>query len=132
MDANSQYELYLIKQELQNITNELDTISLGVRRDFTGIGNEKCASSLTTAANHYRNVKSQLDKMDLSALSDEYLAAHSPIQAMPTSINTEGPSPAKSRSSIPTQPKNSSKTVPASKESKISNPIKEIFQWLFK
>lgn len=64
MDANSQYELYLIKNELQSIIDELDSIAYGVKVDFKGIGNEKCAASISEIANEYRNVKKQLEKMD--------------------------------------------------------------------
>lgn len=74
MDANAQYELYLIKKELQDIATELDNIANGVRRDFIGIGNDKCANSISSSAKHYRDVKAQLEKMDLSALSDEFIA----------------------------------------------------------
>ena len=54
MDANAKYELYLIKTELQGIIDELNNISAGVRRDFSGIGNDKCASSISSSAQHYR------------------------------------------------------------------------------
>ena len=74
MDANAQYELYLIKKELQAIIDELDSISGGIRRDFSGIGNERCAVCVSNSAQHYREVKAQLERMDLSALSEEFLA----------------------------------------------------------
>ena len=70
MDANAQYELYLIKKELQDIATELDNIANGVRRDFIGIGNDKCANSISSSVKHYRDVKAQLEKMDLSALNE--------------------------------------------------------------
>ena len=73
MDANSQYELYLIKKELQSIINELYSISGGVRSDFDGIGNEKCANSVVVAAQYYETVLQHLNNMDTSALSDEFL-----------------------------------------------------------
>ena len=74
MDANAQYELYLIKKELQDIIDELNNISAGVKRDFSGIGNDKCAACVSATAQHYRGVKAKLNKMDLSALSDEFIA----------------------------------------------------------
>ena len=43
MDSNSQYELYLIKRELQSIINELDDIAYGIRRNFSNIGEDQSA-----------------------------------------------------------------------------------------
>lgn len=75
MDANAKYELYLIKRELSSIINELNDIAYGVRRDFTGIGNGRCATSISGSASHYRDVLRQLERMDLSVQSDEFIAA---------------------------------------------------------
>lgn len=75
MDSNSEYELYLIKRELQNIIDELDTIANGIRYDFKGIGNEKCAAALKNARDYYTDIKIKLEKMDLSSLTDEFIAA---------------------------------------------------------
>lgn len=63
MDANSQYELYLIKRELQNIINELDSISQGIQNDFSGIGNEQCAACVRNVAEKYRYVKRRLNNI---------------------------------------------------------------------
>lgn len=76
MDANSQYELYLIKQELQSIINELDDIAKGVRRDFSNIGNEQCAQCVTRVADNYRTAKRKLDNIDTSKVTEEFKAAH--------------------------------------------------------
>ena len=48
MDSNSQYELYLIKRELQSIINELDDIAYGIRRNFSNIGEDQAASCVLT------------------------------------------------------------------------------------
>lgn len=74
MDANAQYELYLIKRELQGIVDELNSISVGVRRDFTGIGNERCADSVASVADYYQSVKNDMEKMDTSTVTEEFAA----------------------------------------------------------
>ncbi len=74
MDANAQYELYLIKDELQGIIDELYSIAGGVSKDFDGIGNEICASSVIQAAKQYEIVKQKLNQMDLSAVTEEFAA----------------------------------------------------------
>ena len=65
MNARAQGELNAIRNEIASIIRELDSIADGVRRDFVGIGNDKCAQSLDKAANNYRYVKRQLDNLDL-------------------------------------------------------------------
>ena len=59
MDANSEYELYLIKKELQSIIWELDDIANDIRRD------EK-----------YRIAQRKLNNIDTKKVTDEYAAAH--------------------------------------------------------
>lgn len=76
MDANSQYELYLIKQELQSIINELDDVAKGIKKDFTNIGNEQCAACVTRVADKYRTAKRKLDNIDTSKVTEEFAAAH--------------------------------------------------------
>lgn len=68
MDAD--YELYLIIQELNRIINELDSVSNGVRRNFSGIGNERCAQSISSIANDYRIVKRKLSRIDTTNISE--------------------------------------------------------------
>lgn len=72
MDANAQYELYLIKTELQSIIDELYNISNGVGRDFEGIGNEKCATSIITAIVQFELAKQKLNSMNLTAVTEEF------------------------------------------------------------
>lgn len=74
MDDASKYELQLIKKELQSIIDELYAISGGVDGDFEGIGNARCASSITRSAKHYEEVKRKLDKMDLTEVTEEFAA----------------------------------------------------------
>ena len=76
MDANSQYELYLIKQELQSIINELDDIAYGLKINFSNIGNEEAAACVSRVADKYRIVRRKLDNIDTNKVTEEYAAAH--------------------------------------------------------
>lgn len=74
MDTNAQHELYLIKNELQGIIDELYSIAGGVSRDFEGIGNSQCANSILKAAAQYETVKQKLNAMNLSVVTEEFAA----------------------------------------------------------
>lgn len=63
-------ELEEIKRELSSIINELESISSGVRKDFQGIGSEKCASCINNVIGQYRGVQSQLDRISPSKLTE--------------------------------------------------------------
>lgn len=76
MDANSEYELYLIKRELQSIINELDDIAYDIRRDFDNIGEDQVAACVSRVAEKYRIAKRKLDNIDTKRVTDEYAAAH--------------------------------------------------------
>lgn len=76
MDANSEYELYLIKRELQSIINELDDIAYDIRRDFDNIGEDQAAACVSRVADKYRIAKRKLDNIDTKRVTDEYAAAH--------------------------------------------------------
>ena len=77
MNASARAELASIKRELNSIISELEDISRGVRRDFSGIGNEQCANCIDRVANQYRGVKRSLDNMDTSTVTPSYAKAHS-------------------------------------------------------
>lgn len=77
MDANAKYELYLIKNELQSIIDELYNISNGVGRDFEGIGNDKCAASIMTAIVQSEMAKQKLNSMNLTDVTEEFAAKQS-------------------------------------------------------
>lgn len=73
MNVNAQYELYMIKAELQSIINELYSIEYGVRNEFHGIGNEKCSNAIRKDIQAYESAKRRLENMDLSAVTEEFL-----------------------------------------------------------
>lgn len=76
MAVNTDNELYEIRKELQKIINELDSIATGVRGDFSGIGNGRCADCVARVAEQYRTVRRKIDNIDKTKLSNEYIAAH--------------------------------------------------------
>jgi hypothetical protein len=63
MDTATRRELESIGIELKNVINELNNIAFGVRADFTGIGNEHCATSIIKVSDQYRWVKRKLDQI---------------------------------------------------------------------
>lgn len=144
MDSNSQYELYLIKKELQDIINELLSISNGVKLDFNGVGNEKCADSLVRAANHYMDVRSKLDKMDLSELSDEFkakkraeeqreAAKKAAAQKNATAPSTAPkPAPTPTPALVPKKSSSKSKSSNKKKNQPVVSIVEEAFAWLFR
>lgn len=75
MDSKSKNELDSIRQELNSIIAELESISKGVRKDFQNIGNDKCAASIDRALDNYYRVKSKLDNIDTKTLTQEFLDA---------------------------------------------------------
>lgn len=75
MDANAQYELYLIKEELRKIINELSAVSTGVRYNFSGIGNDRCANTIDLVIEQYKTVSKKLAKIDTTKVTEEFLAA---------------------------------------------------------
>lgn len=77
MDANAQYELYLIKKELQGIINELDDVASGIKKDFVNIGNEQCAACISRVADKYRIVKRKLDNIDTNKVTEEFASNQS-------------------------------------------------------
>lgn len=77
MNNQNKYELFQIKKELGSIIAELDDIAYGVKRDFKGIGENKCSDSISRLSDYYRYVLKQLDRMNLSAYTMEFLVSQS-------------------------------------------------------
>ena len=61
---NINTELNSIKQELSSIISEMESISYAVRREFAGIGSEKCSDCIDSIVGNYRTIKSKLDNID--------------------------------------------------------------------
>lgn len=76
MDENSRYELDSIKRELNSIILELESISAGIRNDFVGIGNDRCASCIDGVLSNYYGVRSRLNNLDTTTVTESYAQAH--------------------------------------------------------
>lgn len=150
MDANAQYELYLIKNELQGIIDELYSIAGGVGRDFEGIGNDKCANSIIKTAKQYEIVKQKLNNMDLSVVTEEFAAkkraeaearARAEAQAKAQAeakaraaaeARARAEAEAKAKAQKQTSKNNSSSKSNGSGGTKSNNILEDVFGWLFK
>lgn len=76
MDASARNELASIKRELNSVISELEEISAGVRNDFVGIGNERCADCINRVLNQYYVVRRKLNNLDISTVTDSYAQSH--------------------------------------------------------
>ena len=76
MDASARNELASIKRELNSVISELEEISAGVRNDFFGIGNERCADCINRVLNQYYVVRRKLNNLDTSTVTDSYAQSH--------------------------------------------------------
>ena len=76
MHARAINELASIKRELNSIISELEEISAGVRNDFVGIGNERCADCINRVLNQYYVVRRKLNNLDTSTVTDSYAQSH--------------------------------------------------------
>lgn len=72
MSTNYENELLQIKNELRRVIRELDDIANGVRYDFAGIGNARCADCITNQTARYRRALRKLEDINISKLLSEY------------------------------------------------------------
>ena len=74
MDAAARAELDAICSELNAVIGELEQVSTGVRRDFAGIGNQRCADCLDHVLERYYFVRRKLNNMDTTRLAQGFQA----------------------------------------------------------
>lgn len=72
MDAKAKAELASIKKELDSIIRELESISNGVRKDFSGIGNDKCADCIDKVLDQYYIVRKKLKNLDTNTIAEAF------------------------------------------------------------
>lgn len=147
MDANAQYELYLIKNELQSIIDELYSISSGVNRDFEGIGNVQCSNSILRVVSQCETAKQKLNSMNLTVVTEEFAAkqrAAEEAQARAAAeakaraeaearAKAEAEAKAKAEAEAKAKAQSSSSSSSSNSGSKKSNNVLEdLFGWLFK
>lgn len=143
MNINEQRELENIKQELKSIVNELYSISSDVRKDNFGIGNDTCADGISRIAGYYNELEKRLERMDVNALSDEFILrqkVNTPVvQNTPPVV--EPPKVTQTEEKKQNTPKEDTKTTPNTKDSTTKNGekdnsvisiIKGVFKWLSK
>ncbi len=58
-----------IASKLNSIIKELESIESGIRNDFQGIGNEKCADIISNVISNYRCAVNQLNSIKGSSTS---------------------------------------------------------------
>lgn len=76
MDQSARNELNSIKWELRSIIKELESISDGVRKDFSGIGNEQCANCIDRVVNQYYVVQRKLNNLDTNTVTESFAQTH--------------------------------------------------------
>lgn len=58
------------RKELRSIISELQDIEWGVRRDFSGIGEQLCGNCIDKIADKYNNVLSRLNRVNENNLAE--------------------------------------------------------------
>lgn len=76
MTTQQKNELESIKRELQSMITELESISWGVKKDFSGIGSEQCGACLDTVLNRYYTARNKLNYLDTNTLTDSFAKSH--------------------------------------------------------
>lgn len=62
--------LYQCRAQLRGIINELREIEWGIRRGFTGIGENLCADCIDRIAEKYDGVMRRLNSVDTNKIAD--------------------------------------------------------------
>ncbi len=62
-------DLYECRAELRSIISEMRSIENGVRRDFSGIGENLCADCIEKIACKYDNVLRKLNNIDYNMIA---------------------------------------------------------------
>lgn len=74
MDSKARNELDDIIRELNSIIGELESVSYGVRGEFEGIGNDRCADCINSVLQRYYEAKNKLENMDTTTLTENFAA----------------------------------------------------------
>ena len=72
MDASANNELASMKRELNSIISELEDIACGIQRDFTGVGEDRCAGAINRVITQYKSVKRSLDRLDTKTVTSSF------------------------------------------------------------
>lgn len=74
MSSNAENELYSIKRELESVVSELEEVSAGLKKDFSGIGEEKYAYVINEVIDNYRSVQRKLENISTIMAAQSYAA----------------------------------------------------------
>lgn len=69
---NQSGNLSEVKSELRRVVNDLREIASNLRKEFDGIGTQKCANVLEEAASKYEYALSKLDNIDTSSFASGF------------------------------------------------------------
>ena len=72
MTGNGYQELENIKNELNNIINELAAVSDRIRQDFKNVGNTRCADSIDSVVEKYKSALKTLKSISSDDLDRAY------------------------------------------------------------
>ena len=73
MNVDAKRELDSIKTALSAEIRELEDISSGLRREFQGIGTERCADVIDGVISKYRTVLRKLNNIDVNDVYPDYI-----------------------------------------------------------
>ena len=73
MNVDAKKELDSIKTALSAEIRELEDISSGLRREFQGIGTERCVEVIDGVISKYRTVLRKLNNIDVNDVNPEYI-----------------------------------------------------------
>ena len=73
MNVDAKRELDSIKTALSAEIRELEDISSGLRREFQGIGTERCADVIDGVISKYRTVLRKLNNIDVNDVHPDYI-----------------------------------------------------------
>ena len=74
--ASARSEVNALASQLTALVAKLEDVSNGLRTDFSGIGNERCAQSIDSAIKDCRSVISKLKNMNMTKKTASWLLAH--------------------------------------------------------
>jgi len=63
MDNNTKKEIKEIENDLNGIIKHLQIISVGMKQDSLGIGQDECYSSVIAMASGYKYIKDQISQI---------------------------------------------------------------------
>jgi len=73
MTQSAKNELEAIKRTLNTQVTELENIQNGIRKDFTGIGNDVCAKKLDPVITRLKKAQRLLNNLDTTTIDPDFV-----------------------------------------------------------